>query len=76
MKVAHIALWTRQLETQAHFWVDFFAGSVNEKYCSQTNPIIETNKKPGRCLALFMILQKPCRPDKRSASGFFRRLTL
>jgi len=40
MKVAHIALWTRQLETQARFWVDFFAGSVNEKYCSQTNSII------------------------------------
>lgn len=40
MKVAHIALWTRQLETQARFWGDFFAGSVNEKYCSQTNSII------------------------------------
>jgi len=38
MKVAHIALWTQQLDVQARFWVDFFGGEVNEKYCSQTNP--------------------------------------
>ncbi|HHG8771980.1 TPA: VOC family protein [Raoultella planticola] len=38
MKVAHIALWTRQLEQQARFWTDFFQGRINEKYCSRTNP--------------------------------------
>lgn len=38
MKIAHIALWTRQLEQQASFWVTFFDGEINEKYCSQTNP--------------------------------------
>ncbi|MBZ7262851.1 glyoxalase/bleomycin resistance/extradiol dioxygenase family protein [Klebsiella oxytoca] len=38
MKIAHIALWTRQLEQQARFWVAFFDGEINEKYCSQTNP--------------------------------------
>ncbi|WP_434584467.1 VOC family protein [Klebsiella sp. R390] len=37
MKVAHIALWTHQLEQQARFWTDFFDGQINEKYCSQTN---------------------------------------
>lgn len=37
MKIAHIALWTRQLEQQARFWVSFFEGEINEKYCSQTN---------------------------------------
>lgn len=37
MKIAHIALWTRQLEQQARFWVAFFDGEINEKYCSQTN---------------------------------------
>lgn len=37
MKVAHIALWTRQLEQQARFWVDFFTGDINDKYCSRTN---------------------------------------
>lgn len=42
MKIAHVALWTRQLETQARFWVDFFEGSINEKYCSKTNPGFES----------------------------------
>ncbi|QLP07758.1 VOC family protein [Klebsiella oxytoca] len=42
MKIAHIALWTRQLEQQARFWVSFFDGEINEKYCSQTNPGFES----------------------------------
>ena len=37
MKIAHIALWTAHLEEMAHFWVDFFHGEINEKYCSKTN---------------------------------------
>lgn len=42
MKIAHIALWTRQLDQQARFWVSFFDGEINEKYCSQTNPGFES----------------------------------
>ncbi|MGE5985322.1 glyoxalase/bleomycin resistance/extradiol dioxygenase family protein [Klebsiella michiganensis] len=42
MKIAHIALWTRQLEQQARFWVAFFDGEIDEKYCSQTNPGFES----------------------------------
>ncbi len=42
MKIAHIALWTRQLEQQARFWLAFFDGEINEKYCSQTNPGFES----------------------------------
>ena len=42
MKITHIALWTRQLEQQARFWVSFFDGEINEKYCSQTNPGFES----------------------------------
>ena len=42
MKVAHIALWTRHLEQQARFWVEFFAGEINEKYRSKTNPGFES----------------------------------
>lgn len=38
MKIAHIALWTTQLELQARFWSEFFGGKVNEKYCSINNP--------------------------------------
>ena len=42
MKVAHIALWTRHLEQQARFWAAFFAGEINEKYRSKTNPGFES----------------------------------
>lgn len=42
MKVAHIALWTHQLEQQARFWTGFFNGQINEKYCSRTNPGFES----------------------------------
>ena len=38
MKIAHMALWTQNLEQQARFWVSFFDGKINEKYCSKTKP--------------------------------------
>lgn len=38
MKIAHMALWTQNLEQQARFWGSFFDGKINEKYCSKTNP--------------------------------------
>lgn len=38
MKIAHIALWTRQLEQQARFWVAFFDGEINEKYWQPNQP--------------------------------------
>lgn len=42
MKIAHMALWTQDLERQAHFWVTFFGGKINEKYASKTNPGFES----------------------------------
>ena len=42
MKIAHMALWTQDLEQQAHFWVSFFDGKINEKYFSRTNPGFES----------------------------------
>lgn len=42
MKIGHIALWTRQLDLQARFWVSFFDGEINEKYCSKNNPGFES----------------------------------
>ncbi|HBM9256157.1 TPA: VOC family protein [Citrobacter freundii] len=42
MKIAHMALWTQDLEQQARFWVSFFNGKINEKYCSKTNPGFES----------------------------------
>lgn len=42
MKIAHMALWTQELERQAHFWVTFFDGEINKKYCSKNNPGFES----------------------------------
>lgn len=42
MKIAHMALWTQDLEQQARFWVSFFDGKINEKYRSKTNPGFES----------------------------------
>ena len=42
MKIAHMALWTQDLEQQACFWVSFFDGKINEKYRSKTNPGFES----------------------------------
>ena len=42
MKIAHMALWTQDLEQQARFWVSFFDGKINEKYRSKTNPCFES----------------------------------
>ena len=42
MKIAHMALWTQNLEQQARFWVSFFDGKINEKYRSKTNPGFES----------------------------------
>ncbi|AGE94474.1 VOC family protein [Citrobacter farmeri] len=42
MKIAHMALWTTELEAQARFWEEFFGGTLNEKYISKNNPGFES----------------------------------
>ena len=42
MKIAHMALWTQDLERQARFWITFLGGEINEKYASKTNPGFES----------------------------------
>ncbi|KAA1050643.1 VOC family protein [Pseudocitrobacter sp. 73] len=73
MKIAHVALWTRQLETQARFWVDFFEGSINEKYCSKTNPGFESYfVKMGEDVAI-ELMTKPgltARESDNNTSGW------
>ena len=38
MKIAHVALWTHQLEAQKQFWQEFFSGMANELYISKNRP--------------------------------------
>lgn len=38
MKIAHVAIWTRDIERMKEFYCTYFSGSANEKY---------TNEKKG-----------------------------
>ena len=33
MKIAHVALWTRNLDAQVAFWQEVFGGQSNELWC-------------------------------------------
>ncbi len=38
MKLAHIALWTRDLEASARFWATYFSATIGARYDSQNRP--------------------------------------
>ncbi|AVY96471.1 glyoxalase/bleomycin resistance/extradiol dioxygenase family protein [Lelliottia sp. F153] len=38
MKIAHVALWTRNLSAQVQFWETVFGGRSNEIYISKNRP--------------------------------------
>ncbi|WP_058909860.1 VOC family protein [Entomohabitans teleogrylli] len=38
MKITHVALWTRDLNAQAHFWENWFSARVGEQYDSRNRP--------------------------------------
>ena len=38
MKLAHLALWTQDLEAAAAFWQNYFDAEVGDRYDSQNRP--------------------------------------
>lgn len=38
MKIAHVALWTSDLDSAAAFWERYFGAVVGAAYCSQRRP--------------------------------------
>lgn len=38
MKLAHMALWTHDLEAESRFWHDFFDAEVGDRYDSTNRP--------------------------------------
>jgi lactoylglutathione lyase len=38
MNIAHVALWTRNLDAQVNFWQTVFGGKRNERYLSKNRP--------------------------------------
>ncbi|MEL2242093.1 VOC family protein [Leclercia adecarboxylata] len=43
MNIAHVALWTRNLDAQVHFWQTVFGGQSNERYLSKNRPGFESH---------------------------------
>lgn len=43
MKIAHVALWTRNLDAQVTFWQTVFGGKSNERYVSKNRPGFESH---------------------------------
>lgn len=38
MKIAHVALWTRDIDAQLAFWQRYFNGEAGEEYVSRNRP--------------------------------------
>ena len=38
MRIAHTALWTRDLKKAAHFWKRYFGAAIGEEYHSRNRP--------------------------------------
>lgn len=38
MKIAHVALWTRNIDAQLAFWQRYFSASYGEEYVSKNRP--------------------------------------
>ncbi|MHA0853305.1 VOC family protein, partial [Serratia nematodiphila] len=38
MKIAHVALWTRDIDAQLAFWQRYFNGAAGEEYVSRNRP--------------------------------------
>ena len=43
MKIAHVALWTRNLDAQVNFWQSIFGGQSNKRYISKNRPGFESH---------------------------------
>lgn len=43
MNIAHVALWTRNLDAQVQFWETVFNGRSNARYVSKNRPGFESH---------------------------------
>jgi len=67
MKIAHVALWTTQLDAHLQFWQSYFSARANEKYISKNNPGFESYFLSLEQGATLEVMTKPglskVRPD-------------
>lgn len=73
MHLAHVALWTRNLETQVAFWQRYFDGQPNEKYLSKNRPGFASyfiTLANGPTIELMTLPMLPDAPDNREYCGW------
>ncbi|MFW0766348.1 VOC family protein [Trabulsiella odontotermitis] len=73
MKIAHVALWTRNLDAQAAFWQTFFGGTANAKYQSRNNPGFESyfiTLDEGPTIELMTLPALTDAPDNKTITGW------
>ncbi|MFP2420547.1 VOC family protein [Pseudescherichia vulneris] len=73
MKIAHVALWTRDLEAQAAFWQRYFGGKANEKYLSKNRPGFASHfitLADGPTIELMTLPNLPDAPENREFCGW------
>lgn len=66
MKIAHVALWTRDLTAQAAFWRRIFGGVCNERYISKNRAGFESyfiTLEQGPTIELMTLPALPSGPD-------------
>ncbi|MFK3660803.1 VOC family protein [Scandinavium sp. NPDC088450] len=73
MKIAHVALWTRDLDAQAAFWQRYFDGKPNEKYLSKNRPGFASyfiTLADGPTVELMTLPELPNAPENREFCGW------
>ncbi len=73
MNIAHVALWTRNLDAQVHFWQTVFGGQRNERYLSKNRPGFESHfitLSDGPTIELMTVPDLPDRPSHPEFVGW------
>lgn len=73
MNIAHVALWTRNLDAQVHFWETVFGGQRNERYLSKNRPGFESHfitLSDGPTIELMTVPDLPDRPSHPEFVGW------
>lgn len=72
MKLAHIALWTSDLEAAARFWRDYFEAGIGQRYESRNRPGFASRfaTLPGSDLRIELMEGPWVAPPPGEASGW------
>ncbi|MCB1355641.1 MAG: VOC family protein [Maritimibacter sp.] len=72
MKLAHVALWTKDVEAAAMFWTDYFAAEIGPRYESRNRAgfVSRFATLPGAALRIELMQGPWVAPPPGEASGW------